>query len=236
MTGDDPVEAVLFDLDDTLVRYRRTGREVLAAAFESAGVDPLFPVEAYNDRYDDFLDSTDSISELRRECFAALAEERGRDPAVGRVVADAYEAERDYADVELLPGADDVLSSLSAAGYRLAVVTNAPPETQTPKLDASGVGDRVETAVFAGHEAAAKPSPDPFRVALDRLGVEPTAAVHVGNSPTSDVDGARAAGLRSVWIPDAEYGDASVESDFRLESLSDLVPPPWEAVSRGRRR
>lgn len=233
MTARDPVEAVLFDLDDTLVRYRRDGREILAAAFEAVGVDPFFPVSAYYERYGDFLDAADSIAQLRRTCFAALAEERGRDPSVGRAVADSYEAERDYADVELLAGADDALTSLSAAGYRLAVVTNAPPETQAPKLDASGVGERVETTVYAGHETAAKPSPEPFSLALDRLDVGPAAAVHVGNSPSSDVAGARAAGLRSAWMPDGEYGDASVEADFRLESLSSLVPPPWEEISRG---
>jgi putative hydrolase of the HAD superfamily len=223
------VEAVLFDLDDTLLRYRRSPGEVLAEAFETVGVDPLFPVAAYYDRFSEFAARTDSMAELRRECFAALCSDRSHDPSVGREVADAYAAARDHRDVELLTGARETLRRLGS-DYRLGVVTNGPPDAQRQKLDASGLGPAVDSVVYAGTDAPPKPDPKPFYLALDELDVAPAAAVHVGNSPDSDVAGARAAGLRSVWIPDdgRDYEAASVEADYRLDSLSGLRPPPWE--------
>lgn len=223
-----PVEAVLFDLDDTLVRYRRSTATVLADAFEACGTDPLFPVEAYYDRFDEFADRTSSMTELRRACFAALCEARGRDPETGRRVADAFAEARDHRNVELLAGAGRVLRSF-ADRYRLGVVTNGPRDAQERKVAASGVADYAETIVYAGHETAPKPAPEPFALALDRLGVGPERAVHVGNSVASDVSGANAAGLRSVWIP-ASSADADADganADYRLDSVSALLPPPW---------
>lgn len=224
-TESTPVEAVLFDLDDTLVRYRRSPGEVLAVAFDRVGVDPVFPVEAYYDRFDEFLARTDSFTELRRECFAALAAERDRDPDLGRAVADAFAAERDHAAVDRLPGVDDALSTL-AADHRLGVVTNGPREAQAEKVAGAGLDEWMETVVFAGHETPAKPAPDPFERAVAELGVDAAAAVHVGDSPTSDVAGGRAAGLRTVLVGDVD-GEIPHAPSWRVDGVGDLVRPPW---------
>ena len=73
----DRIEAVTFDLDDTLVQYRRSPGEVLRASFERLGVDPMFAVEEYYARYDEFAETCDSMDQLRSDCFAALAAENG---------------------------------------------------------------------------------------------------------------------------------------------------------------
>ena len=57
------------------------------------------------------------------------------------------------------------------------------------------------TAIVTSAEAgAAKPDPAPFRLALDRLGVESGRALHVGDEP-EDEQGARAAGMRFAHAP-----------------------------------
>jgi putative hydrolase of the HAD superfamily len=225
---DSPVESVLFDLDDTLVRYGRSTATVLSEAFEACGVDPLFPVDAYYDRFDEFADWDTPMAELRRNCFAAICEARGHDPDVGRRVADAFAASRDHRNVELFPEAERVLRTF-ADRYRVGIVTNGPKDAQSQKVDASGVGNIVETVVYAAHETEPKPDPEPFRVALDRLDTPPERAVHVGNSVNSDVRGAAAAGLRSVWIPASppDADAATAGADYRLDALAGLLPPPW---------
>jgi HAD superfamily hydrolase (TIGR01662 family) len=211
--------AVTFDLDDTLVSYRRTPGEVLADAFGTVGVDPLFPVEAYYERFDEFNDRTDSMAELRSACFAALADERGHDPALGREVADAFAAARDHANVTWCPGAEVLVESLSSAGVPVAVVTNGPGDAQSAKVGAVGLRERVDCVVYAGHDAAAKPDPEPFERALDEVGVEPERAVHVGDSLRTDVAGANRAGMGTVWVGDGDDHDA----DRRVSSLSQLA-------------
>jgi HAD superfamily hydrolase (TIGR01509 family) len=192
------VEAVCFDLDDTLVTYERSVGEVLAAAFDAAGVEQWFSADAYRAAYGDYAENADTVDELRRDCFADLADDAGRDPAVGVAVANAFEDERDQTRVDPVPGAHDLLGSLERP---TALVTNGAPEMQRQKLLGAGLEDAFDAVVFAGYDAPAKPAPDPFHDALDSLAVAPERTIHVGDSISSDVAGARAAGLQSVWVP-----------------------------------
>ncbi|MFB6304052.1 MAG: HAD family hydrolase [Haloferacaceae archaeon] len=230
----DRPEAVLFDLDDTLCAYRRPGSDLLATAFDAVGVDPFFDVEEYYGRYAEFAAQAEGVAAVRERCFATLAAERGRDPDVGRAVAAAYAAERDHANVRPLPGVPEALRRFAADGHRVGLVTNGPPDIQRTKLDALGLTGAFETAVFAGHGTAPKPDPEPFRAALDALGVAPGSAVHVGNAPETDVAGAASAGLRTVLVEGdtdpatGAEGDAAVVPDLRVGSVADLLPPPWE--------
>ena len=215
-------EAVLFDVDDTLCRYRRTGDELLAAAFERTGHDPFITLEEYHDRYPEFVDDSDSMTDLREQCFAAIAEGKGRDPAVGRRIAAVYADERDHGNVEPLPGLE---SAFEAVGDRsVGVVTNGAPAMQSAKLEALGLSEAFDVVVHAGYDAPAKPSPAPFEAALSALSVRPDRAVHVGNSLRSDVAGAWAAGVEAVWL--AEEADPSAardpEPDHAISTLTEL--------------
>lgn len=220
-----PVEAVLFDIDDTLCEYRRTGADVLSVAFDRAGVDPFFTVEEYVDRYREFTDESEDIRDLRERCFSTFATEQGLDPDVGRAVADFYADERDHTNVAVRDGVRETLDRLHGK-LPLAVVTNGSPEMQSVKLNALGLTDRFETIVHAGYDAPAKPAPEPFHVALDRLETLPERAVHVGNSLASDVAGAHAAGLRSVWLANGT-ANPDPEPHYVLDSMRDLTEPPW---------
>src|SRR5699024_9714395 len=109
----------------------------------------------------------------------------------------------------------------------VGVVTNGPPEMQSDKLAALGLDDAFETVVHAGYDAPAKPDPEPFHRALSALDGEPASAVHIGNSLSSDVAGAQAAGLRSVWLDDGSTPDPV--PDHTLASMEELANPPWRA-------
>lgn len=217
-----PVDAVLFDIDDTLCSYRRSGAELLALAYERAGVDPIFTIEEYHDRYRRYAATNENMPALREECFADLAGERGHDPSVGREIARVYADERDHANVEWCPGAREALRELHG-DVPLAAVTNGAPEMQSVKLDALGAGDRFETVVHAGYDAPPKPEPDAFHLALDALEVAPERALHVGNSLSSDVAGGVRAGVRTAWIPNgSDRTDPDPQPDYVLDSVGEL--------------
>lgn len=224
---EDSVEAVLFDLDDTLCTYRRSGDELLSVAFDRVGVEPYFEVEEYYGRYEEFTDESDGVADLRERAFAAISRDRGRDPDIGRAVAQAYADERDHSNVRPLSGAREAVETL-AADHRLGMVTNGSPEMQRSKLSALPFANAFETIVYAGYDAPSKPAPEPFERALSGLGVSPERTVHVGNSPSSDVDGAHAAGLRAALLPDGPPTVAETEPDYRIDSLTELIDPPWD--------
>jgi len=231
------VDAVLFDLDGTLVRYARPPGDLLSVAFERVGVDPLFSVAAYYECYERRVDRHTSVEDLRAACFATLAAERGHPPALGRAVAAAFADERDHSNVERCPGARQVLATLTE-GYRVGVVTNGAREAQRTKLSASGLDRLVETTVVAGADTPSKPAVEPFERALDALDTSPERAVHVGDSPDTDVRGATAAGLDSVLVdpdgPDGDCGSTGSGGDtggpsptYRVTALGELLPVPW---------
>jgi putative hydrolase of the HAD superfamily len=217
----DALDAVLFDVDGTLCEYRRGTAELLAAAFDRAGVEPFFTATEYEARFGEFVDESDGMCDLRRRCFAAIASDCGREPELGRKVARAYAAERDHANVAFLDGAREALETLDG-GYRLAAVTNGAPEMQSAKLDALGV-DCFETVVYAGYDVAAKPEPEPFETALDSLGVPADRALYVGNSLSDDVTGAHAAGLDAAWVCNGASTDPDPTPEYVLDSPGELL-------------
>lgn len=223
------VEAVLLDIDDTILEYRRSTADLLPISFERLGVEPFFTVEEYHDRYSEFAEESEDMLDLRERVFAAFARERGHDPEVGREVARAYDDERDHGNVRFLPGAREAVETLSERGP-LAAVTNGAPEMQSKKLASLDIHDHFDAIVYAGYDAPAKPDPGPFYEVLEMLDVPSERAVHVGNSLTSDVAGAKNAGVRAAWLangtetrPDSE----SPEPDYVLESMAEL-PELWD--------
>lgn len=219
------VDTVLFDLDGTLCEYRRPAADLLADAFEAVGVEPLFTVEEYFAIFDAFLEPDISTAQLRSNCFGALAGERGHDPELGHRVAEFYEAERDHTEVEYLPGALDVLEALDPE-YGLGLITNGGPDMQRQKLAALDLERWFDTIVFAGHDCARKPEPDPFHLALENLGGRPGRSVFVGNSLEDDIAGAHAAGVTSIWVP-ATHHNPDPEPHHAFETLHELCDPPW---------
>jgi putative hydrolase of the HAD superfamily len=221
------VETVLFDLDDTLCTYTESTEAVLRDAFSRVGVDPFFDTDDF-ERWIPKVHA-ESALDLREQCFAGIARERGRDPAVGHAVAAAYEPRPPEA-VDPVPGAEAALSALGEE-FRLGLVTNGARETQHRKLDALGFADSFETVVCATPETAIKPDPDPIHRALDAPDTDPAEAVLVGDSLASDVAGARNAGVTPVWVG-GDGGDAAQSEPVPsvvVESVADLAdrPYPW---------
>lgn len=221
------IETILFDLDDTLCTYTESAEGVLRDAFRRAGVEPFFDTDDF-ERWIPRVHA-ESALDLREQCFAGIAREQGRDPAVGHAVAAAYESRQPEA-VEPTPGAETALAGL-ADDFRLGLVTNGAREAQHRKLDALGFAEWFETVVCATPETAIKPDPDPIHRALDALDTDPAEAVLVGDSLSSDVAGARNAGVTPVWVA-GDGGDAAQSEPVPsvvVESVADLAerPYPW---------
>ena len=216
------VTTVLLDLDETICEHPRSTADRLEDAFEASGVDRFFDVVDFRRWLPKVV--AESELELREKCFAGIADDYDREPADALAVARAYE-DPDPTAVEFLPGAEAALDAL-AEDHVLALVTNGGRETQREKLAALGIADRFETATYTEPGGPVKPDPDHFHRTLSALDVDPAEAVHVGNSLRSDVAGAHAAGVASVWLARAD-ATADVTPDHTIESMHELTAPPW---------
>ena len=100
---------------------------------------------------------------------------------------------------EPIPGALEMVAELRSRGLELAVVSNwdVGLAEHLERIGAASLFSAIVTSADAG---AAKPDPAVFRLALERLAVEPDRALHVGDEP-EDEEGARAAGMRFAQAP-----------------------------------
>ncbi len=126
---------------------------------------------------------------------------------------------------ELYPDAEPVLRRLSDDGYAMALVSNAPPETDRV-VDELGLRRYIGTVVISGAVGFSKPHPEIFRIALRLSGADADRTVHVGDVYESDVVGARNAGIRGVLI-DREGRQAERECAriTGLDQVYELVSP-----------
>jgi putative hydrolase of the HAD superfamily len=121
---------------------------------------------------------------------------------------------------------DDVLPALDELScHRLAVVTNGPSDLQRRKLAVSGIDGRLPDVFISGEVGYGKPDARIFEHALAKLGLSPDEALMVGDRVNLDVAGARAAGVRAVWLNrNARKNETDIPVDHEIVSLSELAP------------
>jgi putative hydrolase of the HAD superfamily len=201
--------AVLFDLDDTLFDHARATRVALGTLRE---VDPAlgrWSIDELDRRHrvileawhQEVLAGRASIDEARMARFAELVSQAGGDGADGWAAALASRYRSMYETAwYTVAGARPLLEALAGQGLRLAVVTNNVRREQQLKLARCGLTSLVEALVTSEEVGVQKPDPRIFQTALDRVGVSPSDAIMVGDAWATDVEGARRAGVRPVWL------------------------------------
>ena len=148
------------------------------------------------------------VTEMRMQFVAACLKRAGAEPQVATdIAAVAVRKLRDGRNlVRLYPGARATVLSLRER-FMVGSLTNGNAEVgKTP------LSNCFHFSIAASDVGAAKPEPEMFRAALERAGVAPSEAVHVGNHPENDIAAANAVGIRSVLVDHertSEPGEAS---------------------------
>ena len=196
---DPPPSLVLFDLDDTLCDYAgaRAGR--LRTAFSTALAHAPNAAEIDLGRV---IAESLAIHPHGSEHFGELLARYGvTDPAVAVAARSWYHTNR-FLGLALFADAVEMLRAIRAAlpGRRLGLITNGPAEVQRDKIALLDLARHVDFTLISGEFGIAKPEPAIFAegLRLGRATVEET--VFIGDSPEYDVVGARAAGLRAIWM------------------------------------
>ena len=232
-----PLRAVLLDMDDTLCDTRsanavgrahltRIAPELLGPALDGARYAELYLEAVYRILPEEMqhLNFLKEEKEYRNCCLRALA------PLCGAAEPDAATADRlrltfeesRLAAFDFFPGTAEMLKRLRHR-FRLAVITNGPRYSQQPKLDRVHMSRHVDTILIGGDFPQEKPHPSIFAAALEHLQVRASDSVHVGDSLSADIAGARASGIRAVWIrPDHQAGQEPAGPDAVLRRITEL--------------
>jgi HAD superfamily hydrolase (TIGR01549 family) len=188
----DRIEAVMFDMDGTLL----DSWDALLGAYHDATTEVLgapHPTER---------EAIDRLIQLSaRDAFPELA---GGDPELAERIRAAFgESYRSRsAQIGLYDGVAEMLRTLRERGLKLGIATSKSRVRLDPDLEQTGIGGLLDATICGDEVPIAKPDPTPIRALMELLGVEPGAALYVGDG-ANDVMAAQAAGVQAVG---AGYG------------------------------
>lgn len=207
------MDAVVFDLDGVLVDSETACYRLAAELAGGSGGDL------------DRADYARFVGVSPGEFWSWLREVYGLNQSLERLLA--YKEQRllgSYRTPEWMPGAAEQLRALADAGMPLGIASSSPRVFIEAAMRASDVWGRLDAVVSVDDPEVErpKPAPDVYLEACTRLGVEPSAAAAVEDSPTGALAAIRAGMtvlvVANEWTEEAPF-PAGVE---RLGSLSEL--------------
>ena len=203
------IRAIIFDLDNTLLDFVKMKQFAVKAsirAMNEAGLNvdeesgykdvmELYMTTGWENQlvFDDYLKQT--TGEVSNKILAA-----------GVV---AYRRARE-ATLLVYPNVNKTLIELLKAQIRLAVVSDAPSREAWMRLYYLNLHHVFDPVLTFDDTGARKPSPKPFKLALDRMNVGPDEALMIGDWPDRDVVGAKQIGMKTIF---ARYGDTFGTND-----------------------
>jgi len=224
---------VLFDLDDTLFDHTATSRAALWATtcelpfFAAVEFEPFY--QYYSALLEELhlrvLAGTCSYAEARRLRFEGLLAryQPTASPAAAEQLADAYYVQYPR-QRQPVPGALALLQALRPH-YRIGIITNNRTVEQADKLHFLGMTDLVDALITSEDVGVPKPDSRIFQTALQQLAAQPEETVLVGDNWAADVLGARAVGIRPLWLN--RFGTprplAEVAEITSLEPLAEVL-------------
>jgi HAD superfamily hydrolase (TIGR01509 family) len=151
----------------------------------------------------------ESLADLRDRCAGVLSRELGIDVPTQELV--------DAVRMTAYPDAEPALRALRERGLKTIVVSNWDCSLGDV-LERTGLSPLLDGAISSAEAGHRKPDPGIFAPALELADCEPGEALHVGDTPEEDGEGARAAGIRVLLID----RDRPATGDGEISSLTEI--------------
>jgi putative hydrolase of the HAD superfamily len=223
----DKITTISFDADGTLFDFAQVTRHALNCALaelrravparaDSLTAETMMAIR--NQVAEELRGEAATFEQIRLAAFQRTLQHIGvaNDKLAARLYR-VYMRHR-FEDIELY---DDVLPTLDAlqGRYILGMLSNGNSYPER-----CGLGDRFQFTVFSQDHGVEKPDPRIFEIALAQAGCSRQEFLHVGDSLRDDVAGAKAAGVRSVWLNRAgRENNSGIQANVEIKSLKELV-------------
>jgi len=217
------IKLVIFDLDNTLtdfVRMKEVSIEAAIQAMIDAGL--LVPPDRIREEILKIYGNEGiEYQKVFNKLLVNLIGEVDYKVLAAGIVG--YRRAREAALV-LYPHVKMTLIQLLSRGLKLAVISDAPRQEAWLRLCYLQLHHMFDMVITYEDTGEYKPSPAPFRMVLDKMGIQASEALMVGDWPERDIVGAAELGIRTVF---ARYGDTfgTKESgaDYEIDDAYALV-------------
>lgn len=126
-------------------------------------------------------------------------------------------------EMELFDGIKETFRELQDRGWTVAITSNLTTRVQLRKLDALGLDDHIDLLVTSEETGVEKPHPVMFTWPMSRCNATIDETVMVGDSISSDIDGADALGIETVLFNQEVPDDPITRPDHHLEEFRELL-------------
>ena len=224
------MKAVCFDLDGTICDLwegEGTARikliEILSerTEMESDEVSKLYDTKWANIKRNYMgwvakgMDEVDIREKHMNDVFEILGLETG-----ARQLAELH-CKTTMDGIIIYPDARSVLESMGEK-HRLCMITNGPPDWQREKLEKLDITKYFEEIIVSGEIGHHKPSPKIFNEMTQRMGVDPSEIIYIGNDYWKDIVGANGAGWKTAWVNRQGQEIEYVDPTYIIKELSEL--------------
>ncbi|MEU9839549.1 HAD family hydrolase [Actinomadura sp. NPDC048032] len=216
------IEAVLWDVDDTIFDFTGSERTGLLRHFEAEG---LPSDEAALERWHRIAEAARLRLTAGRLTYEEYRRVRVR-TFVGRPLSD-IEADAWHERYEALFAAawsafPDAASALAALPHRQGILSNSSTVHQERRLTALGLRHHFEVLLCSDRLGCEKPDPRAFQAACAALKLPPARIAYVGDKLDVDAEGARNAGLHAIWLDRAETATPTPAGIHRISTLTEV--------------
>lgn len=200
------IQAVLFDLDGTLIDTAPDFIRIIKELCVESNVEPLADEEIR-------VQVSEGSKAMVRLFHPELDDDSPELTRYRNEFLRRYEANI-AVHTTLFDGMDALLRELEAKRMPWGIVTNKPRSLSVALLDALDLSQRCAVLVCPDDVKHTKPDPEPMYLAASKIGIAPEHIIYVGDHPR-DIDAGRAAGMKTVV---AAYGYLTPELAKDLDS------------------
>ena len=210
-------KAVLFDLDGTLLN-----RDKSIELFINQQYERLFDLlshiskEQYNSRFIE-LDNRGYV--WKDKVYQQLIDEFNISSVTCEELLQDYLKEFKNHCVGF-PHIHEMLEELKNNKIALGMITNGFGQFQMENIKALNIDQYFDVILVSEWEGMKKPNPQIFINALEKLNVEPSESVFIGDHPENDVKAAQNVGMKGIWKRDNQWTD--VEADAIIDDYFKL--------------
>jgi putative hydrolase of the HAD superfamily len=229
-----PMDTIIFDVDDTLYdqaqSFHKTVRKLFQEPFSNEEIDQLYKVSR---KYSEILFDQSEAGEISKfewqtgRIIAACKDFNiPIDTEKAAIFHEMYVAEQK--NITLFPEVEVLLNALFKEGKQLGILTNGEEKHQAMKIKQLGLSHwiPVEKTFISGTIGHAKPKREVFDFIEEKMDLDQTKTVYIGDNFEKDIIGAKQAGWQAVWMNHRKKdlpANATYKPDKEVHSAKELL-------------